>query len=295
MNTISDEPRAVLRLRLIGGPDGAIPLAQLAAVADLQQAVLRLAKNLEGRAGRRGRSPLPVEELTKLVAVGIQSGSAVLEIQAPALAGQLPFSDVGLDALSLLEDSLESLSRGEPLGDGVDGWSEQGIAAFLSGLSNYESIELEDRRNGFARRVEVSPAAASAALRRRWPTAEIVDALSGKLYELNIKTGTYRLEDDLGRTILLDFETTSENLDLLRPLIGRRVVAHGTTHPESGHPHRFEAATLELAEPVAQSEFFDFDLEGVIQQARRTGSMADLRIDDFDDEEAMLFWEAISE
>lgn len=291
---ITNEPRAVLRLRLIGGPEGAIPLAQLAAVADLQQAVFRLAKNIEGRAGRPGRSPLMVEELSKLFAVGIESGSAVLEIQAPTLAGQLPLTDVGLEALNLLEDSLEALSRGESPSDTVDDWSRDKIVAFLSSMSDYTLIQLEDRRPSSTRVIDVKPASASVASWRAVPT-EVADSLSGRLYELNIKKGTFRIEDDLGRTHNLDFDTSGDRVDLVRPLIGRRVAAQGTMTFEPGHQARFKATALELAEPIPQGEFFSYDIAAAILKARPVASVADLRIDAFDEEEASLFWEAISE
>lgn len=295
MKEINEEPRALIRLRLIGGPDGAIPLAQLAAMADLQQAVFRLAKSIEGRAGKRGRSPQMIEELSRLLAVGIEAGSAVLEINAPTVAGQLPLSDVGLEALNALEDALETLSRGDPLGTTVDEWSQEGIGSFLSGLSAYESIELEDRRADSVRRIAVQPNLARRAIQTARLPSATTDNISGKLYELNVNTGTYRIEDDLGRSHLLDFDSTPNSLEHVRPLIGRRVVAQGTKHSGSGIRKRFRATTLELAEAPPQADFYGFDLARALQETHPVKSVADLRIDNFDDEEAELFWNAISE
>lgn len=264
-------------------------------MADLQQAVFRLAKSIEGRAGRRGRSPLVIEELTKLFAVGIEAGSAVLEIQAPSLAGQLPLTDVGLDALSLLEDTLETLARGGVVNPRVDDWSREGIGAFLAGLSSYEGISLEDRRGDSSRRVEFRPAAAAEALRKTKSPSEMKDTLAGKLYELNIKTGTYRIEDDLGRSHLLEFDTPIDSLDHVRPLIGRTVVATGVSSLEPGIRPRFRARSLELADALPRADFFDFDLPRAIEQTHPIESLAALRIDEFGEEESLIFWKAITE
>lgn len=267
----------------------------MAALAELQQALLRLGKGLEGRAGRRGRSPFPIEELTKLHAVGITKGSAVLELHAPAIVGQLPLTDIGLEALDTLEEALEAAGQGNSLPDIVDPWSREKIAAFLQELTEYDSLEIEDRRGAKSRRLTLVPALAADAIRPHRIRAEVADSLSGYLYEVNLKNGSFRVEDDLGRSHYMDFDTSGNRLDLVRELIGRRVVAQGVMSSEPGHQDRFEASSLSLAQPLPQDRFFDFDLQMVLDQIQPIQSVADLRIDDFDEMEAELFWSAITE
>ncbi len=63
--------------------DGAIPLTELADIArSVQQTVDQIARSLNDRSGK-GRPPDFLKKLSALEAVGIEPGSAVLEIEAP--------------------------------------------------------------------------------------------------------------------------------------------------------------------------------------------------------------------
>jgi len=112
-------PRLSIRLRGGTGGDGEIPLADLGRIATETQAlVLRLARSLTERSGP-GRTPDEIDELTRLVAVGIRSGSSILEIAGPEMEEELPLDvtapNVGVQALLALADGLEAASAGRPL------------------------------------------------------------------------------------------------------------------------------------------------------------------------------------
>ncbi|HKY48627.1 MAG TPA: hypothetical protein VJQ79_11675 [Acidimicrobiia bacterium] len=234
--------------------------------------------------------------MTRLFAVAIRAGSAVLELEAPALTGQLPLADVGLEAFDLLEDALEAAGQGRSLPEGVDDWSREKIGAFLEELVDYQRVTIEYRRGAAVREVSVAPVSALDAFRpaRGLPSGTSTE-LNGLLYEVNIKSGSFRLEDDLGRIHYLKFDTSGENLDRVRELIGRRVNAQGTMSLDAGRNERFEATKLSLAEPLPQHSFFDFDVDAVLRRTGPVVSVQSLAIEEFDEDEADGFWRAITD
>ena len=124
--------------------------------------------------------------------------------------------------------------------------------------------------------------------------SQVVDSLSGYLYEVSVKNGSLRVQDDLGRSHYVDFDMSGNRFDLVRDLIGQRVVVHGTIWSEPGHQDRFRALNLSPAQSLPQDQFFEFDVQVVLRQIRPIQSVSDLRIDDFDEKEAELFWNAIT-
>jgi hypothetical protein len=82
--------------------------------------------------------------------------------------------------------------------------------------------------------------------------------LTGKLYALNLRTGTFKIEDDLGHSIPLivpeDVRADASQL------IGRRVRAIGSASLDERHRlHSFTVSTLEETPEYffRQSEFFE--------------------------------------
>lgn len=293
-------PRAILRIRLIGDDNGSIPLTDLSGLAaGVQETVLRLARHRANRSGP-GRTPEELRDWIRLDATGIESGSAVLVVEAPGRDEQLPLEDVsdpGLEALASFEDALEAIGSNTPMPEDVDPLSEETIRTMLRRLSGYQRVEWSHEGAGISRRIIIDPKAVDATAEPADDLQPRQETLVGRLYQLNLRSHRYGIEDDLGRSIHCEFPRDSQHLEEIRQLIGRRIVLTGTAfRDETGDVARFEVNQISAADkPETTSEFFSFDLDSALSAVEPVGDLATLGIPELTEAEANDFWQALNE
>jgi hypothetical protein len=264
--------RPTLRLRLSGtqGRDGEIPLADLAKVAEQTQLVItRLARGLiDGPA--LGRLRKSVVEATTMSLVGVHAGSTVLEIAGPELdSDTAALDDMPADlseiVISTLVDSLDSLSEPEPsLPVGVDSRAVKSINNWLRALRRYDRVSLKADLNSGTREAEIQLRSARDSLEHAEPQPSIPfvsahhQALTGRLYALNLRTGSFSIEDDAGHSIRLS--VPEDMRSEAAQLVDTRVRAIGNASlDERRRLMGFDVAALEPLPPefvVNQEEFF---------------------------------------
>lgn len=265
-----ERPKLRLRLSDADNREGEIPLADLAKVAEQTQLVIsRLARGLiDDPVTSRLRTS--VAEATKMFLVGIHAGSTVLDIVGPKLnldtlaADDMP-GELSEMVLSTFVDTLETLAQPEPtLPVGVDSLVVTSLDNWLRSLRRYERVSLSAELSSGTREAEIQPRPARVSLRHAesQPFLPFVSArhqaLTGRLYALNLRTGSFSIEDDAGHSIRL---SVPEDMRAeAAQLVGTIVRAIG--NPSLNERHRlvsFEVAALEPL-PVGpigvQGEFF---------------------------------------
>lgn len=263
--------RPRVRLRLLGGSteDGEIRLDDLGKIAsETQTLIRRLARGLVGRRSV-GRTPAVIERATLLTLVGLHRGSTVLEIAAPAHAdGMLEAEgmpeDLGPRALRLLLGAMEVIAvDGTDMPLGFDGAASDDLDLWLKDLGGFKEVEIQSELAEL-RQIRVAPREARIRLHAvtpapAFPWVSATDqALSGRLYALNLDTGTFSIEDEGGRKIRL---TVPRDLRAdAATLVNRSVRAVGKpTTDEAGRLRSFAVVRLEQrpdVEGLRQDEFF---------------------------------------
>lgn len=305
---MTNSERSTLRLRLRGAsyPDGEIPLANLAAIADrAQQLATRLARAEEGRGGP-GRSPNRLAEGVRLMFVGIEPGSTQLLIAGPPRDPQFdlgPLSEEAIErAFAQLVDGLDAAAAGTPLPAGYDDLSRRGLAEWLEALAQAApEVEVEGRVGARApKTVRLDPASASAHLREppAPPAPPPSVAVEGVLYAVNLRTGRYRIEDDMGSSI--DLVTSLFTTEQVAPLLGQRVAAGGAAkYDDSGKLKEIDATTIAPAPDIPgldPSRFWrNVELDELLRDATPLESIDELTIPGLTVEEGDAFLRAIRE
>jgi hypothetical protein len=295
-----DQARTHLSLRLDGGeyPDGEIPLAGLARIADeTQQLVRRLARSLTDRGGP-GRTPTSIEEATSLFLVGIHQGSTTLDIAGPRVQ-QLPlelFDDIGIEAIATMLDGLEALAADDQLPAAFDELSARSLDRWLEsvGMAAAE-VEISAELGSGARRVvRVEPNAARAVLSHRSSPerpAPSLRSVEGRLYAVNLETGRYAIRDDAGHSISLTGEGYPS--DLVERLVGQRVQAQGTARFDDAGRLQLDLAELRPAPPlegVDSEQFFrNVELDELLRGKAPLESLDALVIEGLTDDEIEAF------
>jgi predicted regulator of amino acid metabolism with ACT domain len=302
--------RPTLRLRLTGPSerDGEMTLAELAKVAErTQRVVTRIAQAMiDDRTAQRLRHS--IGSATTLSLVGLRAGSTVLDIALPeATDDQLIVDDMPQDlgemALTAFVESLAVLHDDESqpvLPVGVDEKAANEVDGWLRALSSYSDVEINaqlgrDTVQHFA----IAPREARDKLKRAssQPVLPYISAdnqsLTGRLYALNLRTGTFRIEDDARHSIQL---TVPEDLRLeAAQLVNTRVRAIGRAALDRQHRLAvFSVSALEqVPELPDQVEFFKrHELEQpprVIEEQDLTGGV----ITDVTDDEIASFMAAL--
>jgi hypothetical protein len=305
------EIRPTLHLRLIGPNerDGEISLAELAKVAEqTQRVVTRIARGMiDDRASGRPRHN--ISDATTLSLIGLRSGSTVLDIALPVgAAGTLMAEDMpqelGEMALTVLAESLEELGENdsEPiLPVGVDDKAAEDIDDWLRVLRTYTHININAQLSRGTIHAAFIPQEARARLRRatRQPSLPYVSAdnqaLTGKLYALNLRTGTFTIEDDARHSIRL---TVPEDLrDEAAHLVNTRVRAFGRASLDDRHRLiTFNVAALEqVPDLVDQKAFFERHDLVVPPRGLDQGDLAEGVITDLSDDEIAAFMGALED
>jgi hypothetical protein len=219
-----------------------------------------------------GRLRQDVSEATTLFLVGLRSGSTILDIALPQYAEDILSTEnmpveLGEMALTVVADSLEILAEDEPtpvLPVGVDDRAIQDIDEWLRALRGYQTVTVEAEVSRKSFQAEIVPKEARKRLRNASSQPSIPyisadhQALTGRLYALNLRTGTFRIEDDARHSISL---TVPEDVrDEAAQLINTRVRAIGNASlDERWRLISFIVAALEQVPdlPVGQKAFFE--------------------------------------
>lgn len=270
---MTSRQRPLLRLRLRDGKyeEGEIPLHDLAEIAKQTQLVVRrLANALVARPGP-GRPTSAIEQATELLLVGLTKGSTVLEIagveaRAHSLELENMPPDIGERALELFVDGVAALGEEEPeMPLGFDDVARQYVDGWLRHIRKFERIGVSLRVGRYSKEREIDPRTA----RRRLKTVQVQprvpfitatqQAVEGVLYALNIRTGTYAVEDDSGQKIRLT--VPSDLRSEAATLATRRVRAIGNAEiNERGRLQSFAVSSLgpvSTPEGLEQGRFFE--------------------------------------
>jgi hypothetical protein len=282
--------------------EGAIPLAELAAIAkSVQDTVDRIARSLNDRSGR-GRPPKFLAKVSALEAVGIEPGSAVLEIEAPhdmeELAMDFGEADAGVQAIELFVESIDALSRGDTPPPNVGAPAARSLRDFFKALENHDQVRVESAIAGTTTSAIFEPPLMLQPEEEQTDTPAIADTVEiiGRLYEVNLHTHTYRIRDDLGKT---RFMTVGRDLDdraLARTLLGE--VVRVTVVPEGiegSEPDHFVAISIGRVDRPQTSDYYTWDLEKALESIEPLRSIEDLRIPGLDADEADAFWHAVND
>ena len=300
--------RARVDVRLIGGAhaDGEVPLDVLASIGrHLQQLLRRLGRQASDRAGA-GRTPEELRRLTGLLLVGLRDGSTTLEFAGPPLEVQFELDvakDAGMQALDRLLEVLAAMAQPEPrLPEDMAAPAAESLRALVGSLTSYAEVEVAVSRADRSDRVELRPNVAARALAgRRQPgdpevPAAVVRQVAGKLYALNLHTGRFQIEDDLGATI--DLSVPGELQPVAQRLAGRAVVASGTAFLDARGRLRVDVFGIEPEDLAVAVDFQAFrasnDLDDLLADATPLRSLDDLAIDGLTQEEAAAFLAALA-
>lgn len=303
----------MLHLRLSGQDDraGEIPLSELARVAEeTQRVVTRIARGMIDDRGP-GRLRQNVSDATTLFLVGLRSGSTILDIALPESAQDklgtqgMPL-ELGEIALTVLTESLEILSEDEAesqpvLPVGVDDKAIQEIDGWLRSLRSYQSVTVEAELSHRSFEAEIIPREARKRLRNASSQPSIPyisadhQALSGRLYALNLRTGTFTIEDDARHSIRL---TVPEDLrSEAAQLINTRVRAIGNASlDERRRLLSFKVAALEqLPDQLDQKAFFERHELVTPERPITAGELTTGVITDITDDEIDAFMAAVED
>ncbi len=300
--TPSIRPTVHFRLTSPDEREGEITLDELSKLADqTQRVVVRIARNLVEDQGI-GRVRQNLVNATRLTLVGLRPGSTILDIALSeptedSLSSLAMPGDLGEMALTVLVESLEILSENEEhpvLPVGVDETSLQQIDRWLRVLHNFSSVEVAGDFNHGNLHTRVAPDLARTKLRDAYmqPSLPYVSAdhqaLTGRLYAVNLRTGLFHIEDDARHSIRL---TIPEELRVeAAQLIDKRVRAYGNASLNSHHRLiSFSVVSLEEApEPIFDQQTFFANHEltvpprAIANSELETGIFPDLTEDDID-------------
>ncbi len=306
------EHRNRLEVRLFGGGHlgGEIPLDELAAIASRTQTlVTRLARSLTDRAGA-GRTPAQMEDLNRLLLVGLRSGSptTILDIAGPPgelelELGEVP-ADVGTQSMSLLADAIDAaVDPAVPLPELSDA-ALRSLDEWLAALAPYEQFEATTVVQGARRQRTTSPEAAMQELTRKRtgrvssPSTEQMErAVEGRLYAVNLNTGRFVIEDDLGHSIALTLTglAADEVADLL---VRRRVEARGFPILDAqGRLTGLQAIRIDAASGIEgldpEAFWQDVELGELVQGLAPLPAVEAFEIADLTADEVDYFWAAV--
>jgi len=294
----SEAPRASLTIRMDVERDGAIPLTELANIArTVQDAVNQIARSLNDRTGP-GRPPEYLRKLSALEAVGIDRGSAVLEIEAPHDMEQFPIEfdeeDAGVQAVELFVASLDALARNDQPPREIGMPARKSIGRFLHAVEEHEQVEVacsvgsDQMATQFVPRL-VGEVPSNQDVAPEPITSEIV----GKLYAVDLENHVYKIRDELGRMQRIRVGEELDARKLARSLIGELVSVSGEM--EGTESDQITATAIKRVFSPEASEYYRWNLASALEGVEPLSSIDDLAIPDLSPEEADAFWEAINE
>lgn len=308
---MTDE-RPLIRLRLDAGdvPEGEIALSDLAKIASTTQKFLRqIAGNLVGQRGP-GAPRKAVIDASSLRLVGLKPGSTILEIAGAdidptALEYDIP-TDLTELSFDMLLGGLSAISSDDSQPDLPVGFDKQlvdDLDDWLKSVRKYKSVALESQVRSKKAVIKTVPQRARVRLHALSPqpvlpfVSPTEQALEGKLYALNLNTGSFSIEDDAGHKIRTDVPLGLRSDAAV--LINRRVRTVGKPElDEAGRLKAFAVSSLGPAPDLAglseQKGFFEPHELDVKPPAGESGSLDEWAIGDLSDEEADGFMDALA-
>ena len=206
-----------------------------------------------GRSGGRGAKPRWLREALDFTVTGLEPGSTTLAIEAPRL-GDVPDLDLAQQDLWLQQPSVEDTSldlgaratrevqSSRASGDYFDGNVLQAILGFGKAVKTpgvrYELTAENQEGTGF-----VLEASTCAKIEERLDLIPVPRAfvVSGRLDEIGHGLGRFRLL--MGRASLQGrLDRSHLDVELLRPLWGKRATVQGIVHFKSNGQPRFVEA-----------------------------------------------------
>ncbi len=305
-----DRPIIRLRLEADNVPEGEIALSDLARIAGATQKILRqIAGNLVGQRGP-GAPRKGVTEASSLRLVGLRAGSTILEIAGAetdwdALEYGIP-TDLTELSFDLLVGGLSAISSDETQPELPVGFDKQlvdDLDDWLKSVRKYKSVAFESQVRNQTKSVNTVPMQARVRLHALNPQPALPfvspteQALEGRLYALNLNTGSFSIEDDAGHKIRTDVPPGLRADAAV--LISRRVRAVGKPElDEAGRLKAFAVSRLGPAPDLAglseQKGFFEPHELEVKSPAGESGTLDDWAIRNLSDEEADDFMDALT-
>ena len=277
--------------------DGAIPLTELANIARyVQESVDQIARSLSGWTGS-GRPPEYLRQLSRLEAVAIATGSAVLQIEAPhdmeAFPLDLDQTDAGVQAVKVFVESLAALSDGRELPNSASGRAEKPIRSFLSALEDHGSVTVTSEADGTELATTFVPRLIDAHLTdEATPESGSIVEVVGRLYSVNLDKHSYRVRDELGRS---QHFTLSDDLDqqrIARALLGETVRVTATTSRDEPRDPMQASAVARIESPPSTG-YRTWDAASAIADVDPIRSIDDLAIPNLDEAEIDAFCRAV--
>jgi len=277
--------------------DGAIPLTELAKIAQhVQEAVDKIARGLSGKDGS-GRPPDELRRLSKLEAVGIEAGSAVLQIEAPHDMEEFPLDfgqpDAGVQAVGVFVASLAALSEGEDPPESVSGSAQKAIRSFIRAIENHESVTVTSEAGNATERAHLVPRLVEARGYTE-PTEgpESTVQIVGRLYSVNLDKHSYRVRDELGRSQHFTLDDDLDQRRIARALLGETVNVTAKWRADgAGEP--MQATAVSRVETHSNAEYRSWDARAAIEASEALRSIEDLAIPGLNDAEVDAFLRAI--
>ncbi|MFP3906964.1 MAG: hypothetical protein ACLFRV_14575 [Acidimicrobiales bacterium] len=237
--------------------------------------------------------------------VSIEPGSTQLLIAGPAHDPQLElgpgYEELVDRTLAQITSGLDASARGDDLPIEFDELARRAMLEWLQALGDAApEVEVESRVGGRASQlVRFRPSEARSHLISQPAGDELPPPpveIEGVLYSVNLHTGHYRIEDDIGSSI----DLTSDELDseTIGALLGKRVRATGVaSRDERGRIKDVKATSLAPGVEVAgldPSQYWDDAATSArILQAEPLSSLSELSIDGVADDEIDEFLKAI--
>jgi len=305
--------RPVIRLRLVADdvPEGEIALSELVRIAGATQTFVRqIVGNLVGQRGP-GAPRKAVSEASQLRLVGLKPGSTILEIAgAPPIEDFLEYdiptdlTDITFGLLMGGVSALAAADRSPPeLPVGYDHRLVGDFDIWLKSMSNYKSVAFESRVGGRTVTTITSPSVARRRLKSVSPqpvlpfVSPTQQALEGRLYALNLNTGSFHIEDDAGHKIRTVVPTGVR--DDASVLVSRRVRAVGKPElDEVGRIRSFQVERIGAAPDMAglsqQKSFFEAHELEVKPPVGERGNLNEWAISGLSEVEAESFMAALT-
>ena len=259
-----------LRISGLAEDEGRIKAATLQRVLDALLTTAERTTRLlaTGSGSARGPRPRWLGAAVDITVTGLQSGSTVIEMQAPRL-GETAFEafaqpDVRM-AQSLLDDTaLDLVARAinethseDPAGDYFDGSVLEAILRFRKAARNTESrYELISQENAHERFTLDDRACTRIEARLTEIQAPRPFVVSGRLDEIEHGSGSFRLLVDGKSKLLGRLNSESLSPETLRPLWGKHTTIEGMVHfKANGQPRLIEARRI--GDRVEGDEIFE--------------------------------------
>ncbi len=239
--------------------EGQIRAASLRRVLDaLIQTAERTTRLLAtGEGSGKGKKPRWLDATVDFTITGLESGSTVLDIEAPRL-GETPYAefaqrDFGREGpspddtvLDLAARAVKEVQTRDPAGDYFDGSVLEAILKFrkAAGVAGvrYDLLPRDGAHEGFTLDDSVCAHVSQRLNDILVPRAFIV---SGRLDEIKHGGGRFRLLVSQGSQLLGRLDTMALNVETLRPLWGKQATVEGMVHFKvNGQPRFIEARRI---------------------------------------------------